>query len=356
MCRGYVMKVLKKLICNVVIFAMIVLTSSCANRKIQVSQNNYFSSWTDAAVAKNKLLDYVKNVTDTKSPDFIPESERLAVFDMDGTLFCETDPVYYEYMMLFDRIFEENKKNGGNEELVSGINEVLRTGDIGHELELKLSDMEYEYYLNMTVEEYKNYIKDFLNKKTISYTNMLIKDALYKPMLEVVKYLKDNNFTVYIVSGSERNFVRGVVCEKLGISERNVIGLDFKYKAKNQNNLRNSDYLYTRGEDIVVADKSEDINVRFHKVHEISEEIGIVPVLAFGNSISDSSMLEYTLGNKKYKSLGFMVICDDMERENGNFDRAKRVLDFSNDKGYITISMKDDWKTIYGDGVEVVKK
>lgn len=216
--------------------------------------------------------------------------------------------------------------------------------------------MEYEYYLNMTVEEYKNYIKEFLNKKTISYTNMLIKDALYKPMLEVVKYLKGNNFTVYIVSGTERNFVRGVVCEKLSISERNVIGLDFKYKAKNQNNLRNSDYLYTRGEDIVVADKPEDVNVRFHKVHEISEEIGIVPVLAFGNSISDSSMLEYTLGNKKYKSLGFMVICDDMERENGNFDRAKRVLDFSNEKGYTTISMKDDWKTIYGDGVEMVKK
>ena len=67
-------------------------------------------------------------------------------------------------------------------------------------------------------------------------------------------------------------------------------------------------------------------------------------------------MLEYTLGNKKYKALGFMVICDDMERENGNFDRAKRVLDFSNEKGYTTISMKDDWKTIYGDGVEMVKK
>ena len=143
MCREYVMKVLKKLICNVVIFAMIILTSSCANQKIQVSQNNYLSSWADAAVAKNKLLDYVKNVTDTKSPDFIPESERLAVFDMDGTLFCETDPVYYEYMMLFDRIFEDNKKNGGNEELVSEINEVLRTGDIGHELDLKLSNMEY---------------------------------------------------------------------------------------------------------------------------------------------------------------------------------------------------------------------
>ena len=190
----------------------------------------------------------MKNVTDVDSSDFIPESDRLAVFDMDGTLFCETDPVYYEYMMLFDRIFEDNEKNGGKEKLVSEINDALKTGYISHEFELLLSDTEYEYYLNMTADEYKKYIKDFLNKKTISYENLLIKDALYKPMLE------------------------------------------------------------------------------------------------------------YTLGNEKYKTLGFMVICDNMERENGSPDKAKSVTYFSNEKGYVTIYMKNDWKTIYGDGVEMIKK
>ena len=342
------MQKLKRLISGIMIFALMTLIACSAKAK----QNNYLPSWTESAVAKNKIFDYVKNVTDSKSLDFIPENERIAVFDMDGTIICETDPVYYEYIMLFDRIFEENEKNGGKVELIEEINEALKTGHISHEFELLLSDSEYEYYLNMTTEEYKNYIKNFLNKKTISYTNMLIKDALYKPMLEVVNYLKYNNFTVYVVSGTERNFVRAVVCDKLGISERNVIGMDFEYKAKNQNNIKNSDYQYTRNEDIVVSGGPVDVNVRFHKVHEISEEIGIVPVLAFGNSISDGSMLEYTLGNEKYKSLAFMVICDDMERENGSPDKAKSVLDFSNEKGYVTISMKNDWKTIYEDGVE----
>lgn len=346
------MKRLKKIMSGIVLFVLLVLAACSSKAK----QNNYLASWTDNTFAKNKIFEYVKNVTDSKSPDFIPESERIAVFDMDGTIFCETDPVYYEYMMLFDRMFEDTEKNGGNEELVSEINEALRTGYISHEFELFLSDSEYKYYLNMTVEEYKKYIKEFLNKKTISYTNMLIKDALYKPMIEVINYLKDNNFTVYVVSGTERNFVRSVVCDKLGISERNVIGMDFKYKAKNQNNLRNSDYQYSRNEDIIVAGESIDVNVRFHKVHEISEEIGIVPVLAFGNSVSDGSMLEYTLGNEKYKSLAFMVICDDRERENGSPDKEKSVMEFSNEKGYITISMKNDWKTIYGDGVEMIKK
>lgn len=346
------MKIVKRIISGIVLFALLMLVACSA----KVKQNNYLTSWTDSAVAKNIILDYVENVTNSKSPDFIPKSDRIAVFDMDGTIFCETDPVYYEYMMLFDRIFEENQKHGGKEELIKEINEALKTGYISHEFELLLSDSEYEYYLNMTIEEYKKYIKDFLNKKTISYTNMLIKDALYKPMIEVINYLKENNFTVYVVSGAERNFVRAVVCEKLGISERNVIGMDFKYKAKNQNNLRDSDYQYSHNEDIIVAGGPIDVNVRFHKVHEISEEIGIVPVLAFGNSISDGSMLEYTLGNEKYKSLAFMVICDDRERENGSPDKAKAVSDLSNEKGYITISMKNDWKTIYEDGVKVIKK
>ena len=83
----------------------------------------------------------------------------------------------------------------------------------------------------------------------IEKINEVLKTGHNKPMLEVINYLKENNFTVYVVSGAERNFVRAVVCDKLGISERNVIGMDFEYKAKNQNNIKNSDYQYTRNEE-----------------------------------------------------------------------------------------------------------
>ena len=113
-------------------------------------------------------------------------SKDVVVFDMDGTVFCETDPVYYEYMMLFDYIIEDNKKNGGSDELVNEINEALATGYISHEFELRISDIEYKYYLNFELQDYKNHIKEFLNRKTKSYTNMLIKDAFYKPILEVI--------------------------------------------------------------------------------------------------------------------------------------------------------------------------
>ena len=87
----------------------------------------------------------------------------------------------------------------------------------------------------------------------------------------------------------------------------------------------------------------------------IAEEIGKIPVLAFGNSTGDFSMMEYVLKNNKYKSKGFMVLCDDNVRENGNLGKASMIKNVSDENGYNTISMKDDWKTIYGYGVEKIR-
>ena len=174
-------------------------------------------------------------------------------------------------------------------------------------------------------------------------------------MVSIVKYLQDNDFTVYVVSGSERNFVRAVVCSGTGIKENNVIGMDFDWKAKNQGNTRNSEYQYTRNEEIVVSGSAYDVNIKTNKVLMISEEIGKVPVLAFGNSTGDISMLEYTLGNNNYKSKSFMVLCDDTDRENGNLAKAENIKNICDERGFISISMKNDWKTIYGDGVEKIQ-
>ena len=100
---------------------------------------------------------------------------------------------------------------------------------------------------------------------------------------------------------------------------------------------------------------SIDVNIKTHKVLSIAEEIGKIPVLAFGNSTGDFSMMEYVLKNNKYNSKGFMVLCDDNVRENGDLEKASRIKEVSDANGYSTISMKDDWKTIYGDGVEKIK-
>ena len=253
------------------------------------------------------------------------------------------------------RLNTYDKNNPKDLKLVEEINEILKTGIVSDEFELKLSEIEYKYYRNKTIEEYKDYIKSYLAKDTNSYKNLKIKDALYKPMLQVIKYLQTNGFTVYVVSGSERNFVRAVVCDGAGIKPDNVIGMDFTLKSSNQGKERNSIHQFKRNEDVIVFGPVPDVNIKTQKVLSIANEIGIIPVLAFGNSTGDFSMLEYVLKNKKHKSMGFMVLCDDNIRENGNLEKANMIKKVSDANGYKTISMKNDWKTIYGYDVEKIK-
>lgn len=332
-----------------VLITLFTVSFSCTSK----SNENHFSYWNDDSKVVTELKSFVKNATDKNSKDFVPVENRIAVFDMDGTIFCETDPTYYEYLMTFDIVLNNYDKNNPYDlKLVDEINEVLKTGVVSDELELKLSREEYIHFVDKPVSEYVNHIKSYLNRDTKSYKNMKIKDMLYKPMLQVIKYLQANEFTVYIVSGTERNFVRTVVCEGAGIHPNNVIGMDFTLKSSRQGNEMYSVHQFTRDEDVIIAGPAADVNIKTHKVISINEEIGMIPILAFGNSTGDFSMLEYVLKNGKYKSKGFMVLCDDNVRENGDLEKASMIKAVSDANGYSTISMKNDWKTIYGYEVE----
>lgn len=338
--------------CILVLITAFTVLFSCSGK----NSENYFYYWNDDSKVVSELKTFVEKATDKNNKDFIPVDDRIAVFDMDGTIFCETDPTYNEYLMIFDMILNTyDKSNEEDVKLVNEINEVLRTGYVSDELELKLSEIEYRYYQNMTIEEYTSYTKTYLDKDTNSYKNLKVKDALYKPMIQVIKYLQANDFTVYVVSGSERNFVRTVVCDGAGIKPNNVIGMDFTLKSTKQGNEKNSVHQFKRDEDVVISGPSIDVNIKTHKVLSIAEEIGKIPVLAFGNSTGDFSMMEYVLKNNKYKSKGFMVLCDDNVRENGNLEKASMIKSVSDENGYNIISMKDDWKTIYGYDVEKVR-
>ena len=124
--------------CILVLITAFTVLFSCSGK----SSENYFSYWNDDSKVVTELKSFVENATDKNGNDFVPVDDRIAVFDMDGTIFCETDPTYNEYLMLFDIILNTYDKN--NEEdvkLVNEINEVLRTGYVSDELELKLSEI-----------------------------------------------------------------------------------------------------------------------------------------------------------------------------------------------------------------------
>ena len=114
---------------------------------------------------------------------------------------------------------------------------------------------------------------------------------------------------------------------------------------------KNGDYVFDDDDQLVLSGNFIIKNLDMNKVTVIMQEIGQQPVLSFGNSSSDSSMAEYVTTNNKYKSLAFMLCCDDTERENGNPEKAKKMANSCTENGWTAISMKNDWKTIYGEGV-----
>ena len=174
-------------------------------------------------------------------------------------------------------------------------------------------------------------------------------------MLQLVEYLQANDFTVYVVSGTDRFIVRGIVDNSpLHVPNSQIIGSDETVIAKDQGDTDGLQYVYDDDDELVLGGDFLIKNLKMNKVSVIMQEIGQQPVLSFGNSTGDSSMAEYVTSDNAYRSLAFMLCCDDTERENGNEEKAQKMFGLCEEFDWVPISMKNDWTTIYGDGV--VKK
>lgn len=313
------------------------------------------SLWTENSEAKAALISYVKMVTDDKSDDFIPEADRIAVFDLDGTLFCETDPIYIDWYMYVYRVLEdESYKKIATEEQISVANrirEAITNGSIPEGLEEDHAVMNAQIYAGMTLDEFKDYVKSFMNQPAVGYNGMTRGEAYYKPMLEVVRYLQDNGFTVYICSGTDRFEVRTLIDGTISVPEQQVIGTDVTIVARNQGDTDGLDYVFDDNDELVRGDKLIVKNVKMNKVSVIMQEIGRQPVLSFGNSSGDFSMAKFVVNDNPHKSMAFMLCCDDIERENGNVAKAEKMAQICKENGWVSISMKNDWTTIYGDDI-----
>ena len=317
---------------------------------------NALSLWNDGAKLKAQLTDYIKAVTTAGSKDFIPVENRIAVFDFDGTLFCETDPVYFDYRLFYHRVTEDasykDKATDTEKETAAKIKTMMETGESAKGLETDHGKGVASAFSGMTVDEFYAYVKDFRNQPMTSYNNMKNGEAFYKPMLQVVDYLQDNGFTVYIVSGTDRLIVRGVVEDsEMKLPARQIIGSDETLVSDHQNGEDGLTYQYTNKDKLILGGDFLIKNLKMNKVSVIEKEIGQQPVLSFGNSSGDSSMANFVITNNKYKSAAYMLCCDDLKRENGNTEKAEKMKKSCEENGWTAISMKDDWKTIYGDSV-----
>lgn len=306
--------------------------------------------WSEGSAPKQKLIDFVTAVTDETSMDFIPVEDRIAVFDMDGTLACETYYTYYDTMMFIEYCLHDYPDKVSDE-----LKEVAAAIKPGYVADETLARNFAKAYAGMTVEEFYDYAVQFGQKKTQSFNNMRYIDNFYLPMVELVKYLYDNQFTVYVISGTERTTTRAIVANSpiaQYVTPEHVIGTDFEVKqAGHEEESSNMNYKYEDGDELVLTGGFLQKNLNSNKAIYIDQEIGQRPVLAFGNSGSDTSMMNYTIDSRNpYRAEAYMIVADDSEREWGTADWEKKSAEYT-EKGYTPISMKNDFSVIYAEGI-----
>ncbi len=307
-------------------------------------------NWSADSPAMRSVVEFVTRSVDETSDGFIPEKDRIAVFDMDGTLTCETFYTYYDTMMFIEYCLNDHPERVSDE--LKQVAASIRPGYLADEA---LARNFAKAYAGMTIEEFYQYAVEFGQKKTESFDNVRYIYGFYLPMAELVKYLYEDGFTIYVISGTERTTSRAIVANspiRDYVTPNHVIGTDFEVKQLgHETQSSNMDYKYENGDELVLTGGFVQKNLNANKSIYIEREIGQRPVLAFGNSGSDTSMLNYTIDSRNpYPAQAYMVVADDNVREWGTQDWAQKSAEYIA-KGYVPISMKDDFARIYPEGI-----
>ena len=319
--------------------------------KVNANGSN-FRYWQKDSAALAKLRAYVKTVTDPQNPEFIPVCDRIAVFDVDGTLACETAPFCFDFLMMVDRALYDPSYTASAQDKANAkdVERDIYARKVTNETRIKTCASHASVFSGMTPDEYAAYTKNYLKKPVEGFNHLKIGEAYFLPMVEVLSYLRANDFKIFLVSGADRAYTR-VMAEVLPVDSDNILGTDYRFVAANQKDKDGMEYVFTAN-DKVVRGEFEVKNINMNKVSVMAREIGKQPVLAFGNSGGDFSMYNYTTTNPHYKTIVFSLLADDTVREFGKPASAEKMLKNCEKYGWIPVSMKNEWKTIYGDKVK----
>jgi phosphoglycolate phosphatase-like HAD superfamily hydrolase len=304
------------------------------------AQSDPLPSWNDTA-SKKSIESFVDRVTKEGGPDFVPPAERIATFDNDGTLWVES-PMYTQVAFAFYRVKqiapqhpEWKTKQPFKGVLEGDMKAVAATGEKG------IMEIVAATSAGMTTEEFQKMVSDWMVEARDQKFNHPYNELIYQPMVELLAYLRNNGFKTFIVSGGEQEFMRPWAEKAYGIPPEQVVGSTMK----TQFEMRDGTPVIMRLPQIGFVDDGPG------KPVGISEFIGRRPILAFGNSDGDLQMLEWTAAGSGPR-LMLLVHHTDADREYA-YDRKSSVgkldkaLDEANAKGWIVVSMKDDWKRIF---------
>ena len=297
-------------------------------------------SWAEGD-AKARILEFVAATTTKGSPDFVEPAARIAVFDNDGTLWGE-QPMYVQLAFALDRVRQlapqhpEWQTTEPFKSVLSGdMAGVAASGERG------LLELVAATHAGMSAEEFEKIVSDWIEGSRHPTSGKPYTAHIFQPMVELIGYLKANQFAVFIVSGGGVEFMRPWTERVYGIPPENVVGSSIKTKYE----LRDGHPAITRLPEIDFIDDGPGKPVGIHKF------IGRRPIAAFGNSDGDFEMLEWTTAGPG-RSFGLIVHHDDAQRENAydrdsHFGRLARGLDEASARGWTIVSIKKDWKVVY---------
>ncbi len=303
-------------------------------------------SWNEGK-AKQSILAFVEKVTSPGSRELVPVPERIAVFDNDGTLWSE-QPMPVQLYFAIDRVkaLAPQHPDWQTKEPFAS----LLAGDVKTALaggEHALMELFAATHTGMTTEEFARIVKDWITTAKHPTTGKRFLDMTYQPMLEVLVYLRANGFKTFIVSGGGIEFMRPWAEQAYGIPPEQVVGSSMKTRFE----LRDGKPVLVRLPELNFNDDKGD------KPVGINQHIGRIPIAAFGNSVGDQQMLEYTQGGGGAR-FELLVLHDDAAREFaygparglpdvklGYFTPA--LEEHAKKDGWTVVSMKDDWKAVF---------
>lgn len=331
--------------------------------QIRVTKEGNFKYWSEDSPALAQLKDFVGRVTDENGADYVPAEHRIAAFDVDGTLICETAPFYVSVMLAFQRFLHDESFTPTPEqrELMQQYEDYLlkKSNDASAIGKVSIADQK-KAFRGMTRNEYIDYASHFLDHTPmVGLTNLTWGTALYWPMIEVVSYLVANDFKVYVNSGVERDLCRAIVQDVLEIPFNHILASDVHYVTEAQaaqgqwtESIDSESYAYTPGEKLVRGDWKQNCTA-LNKIVIMERELGMRPILSWGNSSGDYPMFHHTNIDNPYPHLSFCLLCDDTTRELGNPAKAEKCKANCDEYGWVPVSMSREWTTIYGDDVQL---
>ena len=303
-------------------------------------QNDPLPSWNEGKT-KTAIIDYVSDVTNVESVNFIPIQDRIATFDNDGNLWSE-QPAYFQLFFTIDRVKalapehpEWKTTQPFKAALENDMAALIKQGEHG------LIKLVMATHAGNTTKEFERYVKDWISTAKHPTKNVTYDQLVYQPMLELLSYLRVNDFKTYIVSGGGVDFMRAIVTDVYGIPAEQIIGSTIK-----------TEFDYNNGApEIVRVAELDFIDDKEGKPLNIQKIIGKKPVFASGNSDGDLQMMQWTASNK-HKSFMLYVHHTDSIREwaydrDSHIGRLDKGLDEAYENGWTVIDMAKDWKVIY---------